>query len=449
VFNNMNNPDPAHPVLKFPQSPRRSESRLEQLVRLEGEIRLLPHRAAIALHAVNQTREITACDQVFFFRLDRYGKCRMDAAGGVARIEPSAMLPRTLAKCVMSIGDRAQAQDVAIAVDDYPYRHGYWAPCVDAKFKAFAGLLFVRAKIWTDADAAVAARMAQAYGHAMRAMTPPSLLFKLSLPRWIWPACAAVAVALAFIPMPLTVLAPVEVVAKNPVVVTAPTDGVIAEIVAAPNAVVKAGDMLFRLDKTTRSSEAEVAAQRVLVAEAKVDALKNGAFGDINAGHDLPVAEKELELARLESEIAARLLASTDVRATQDGVASFASRDELTGKTVRAGERILEIANPAQVEYRATLAVHDAIALAPGARVRVFLDTDPLDVHAATIASQSFHAQADAEGQLGYRIIAEPHRGETARLGVRGVAQITGKPSTLGMALLRRPIAAIRQYVGW
>ncbi len=445
----MNNPDQAHPVLNFPASSRRNESRLEQLLRLEGDIRLLPHKAAVTLHAVNETRNLAGSEQVFFFTLDRKGKCRIAAASGLAQIDPTAKLARDLTAVIASVKDKAKAQPVALAIAGYPFRNAYWAPCVDLKSQCFAGLLFVRVSPWTDADGAIATRVAQAYGQALRALSPPSLLFRFSWPRWWLPAGAAIAAALAVIPVPLHVMAPVEVVAQDAALVTAPSDGVIAEIVVAQNATVKPGDVLFRLDRTLRQADAEVAAQRVAVALAKVDALKNGSFGDAAAGHDLPMAEKELQLAKLESAIAARLLGETDVRSHKAGIASFAPRDELIGKTVRADERIMEIADPRHIEYRATLAIHDAIELPPAAKMRVFLDTDPLDVHAATVASMSFHAQADADGQLGYRIIAAPSDGTTAPLGVRGTAQITGRRSTLGMALLRRPIAAIRQYAGW
>jgi multidrug resistance efflux pump len=212
---------------------------------------------------------------------------------------------------------------------------------------------------------------------------------------------------------------------------------------------VKQGDLLFRLDQTTALADAQVAAQRLSVAQAKVEALRSGAFADPKAGHDLPVAEKERDLAQVESDIAQRKLQRTEVRATESGLAIFSSRTELVGKPVRVGEKIMEIADPAHGAYRAELAVHDAIPISDGAEMQVFLDADPLVAHSASLISVSFHAQPEADGKMSYRVMAKSRDEKTPpQLGLRGTAQITGQTSTLGMVLLRRPIAAIRQYLG-
>ena len=76
-----------------------------------------------------------------------------------------------------------------------------------------------------------------------------------------------------FYPLPMTALAPMEVVPREPFVVAAPIDGVIDTIVAAPNSMVKTGDVLVQYVDTVPRNQLQVAEQEVSVAEAKLAAI--------------------------------------------------------------------------------------------------------------------------------------------------------------------------------
>ena len=93
--------------------------------------------------------------------------------------------------------------------------------------------------------------------------------------------------------------------------------------------------------------------------------------------------------------------------------------------------------------------VADAVAVTSGARVRAFLDSDPLRPIACHVRSASFEAQMIEGNVLAYRIYASIDEGRTRlRLGIRGTAQVFGDKVPLAFYLLRRPIAAIRQRLG-
>jgi multidrug efflux pump subunit AcrA (membrane-fusion protein) len=53
----------------------------------------------------------------------------------------------------------------------------------------------------------------------------------------------------------MSTLAPAKIVAKDPLIVNAPIDGVIAEILVLPNTVVSEGQVLFKYEDTTFRSE--------------------------------------------------------------------------------------------------------------------------------------------------------------------------------------------------
>ena len=125
----------------------------------------------------------------------------------------------------------------------------------------------------------------------------------------------------------------------------------------------------------------------------------------------------------------------------------FADAQRYLGKPMRTGERLMEIADPAQAELRIELPVADAIGLENGAEVALFLDSDPLHRHSATLERAAYQAQSTAAGQLAYRLDAA-FADVPPRIGLRGTAKLFGERAPLALYLLRRPLAALRQAVG-
>ncbi len=461
----MSNPDLAHPVshsgsgqgngktIPFPQAPFQKQSgKLEQLVRIEGELASLQSRTAVAMHAVNETRQILGFDQAMMFRLDPRGKPRIAAVSSIARPEPMSPFIVQLTRIVSTITSAIEPAIFEVGGDgteSVPLSHGLWVPIQNRKLKPCAGLLFLRVAAWQPADVTIAQRLGKSYGLALRAHEAVTMFRPSALPRWSWSLMLLMAAGFALIPVPLTTLAQVEVVPANPVTIRSPIDGVIKEVHVAPNATVSQGDVLLRFDPTVLQSEEQVAAERVSVAAAKLASSQNAAFSSEEAKGRLPVGEKELALAQVQHRNAQQFLSRVNVMASMAGVAVFASRNDLIGKPVRVGEKLLDIADPDDVAYRIDLSVHDAIALNGDNHVRVFLDADPLHGHDATISQMSYHALPQPDGTLAYRINANHvAAGNKPRLGLRGTAQLSGEKVGLWFFLLRRPIASLRQYFG-
>jgi multidrug resistance efflux pump len=462
----MNSPYRTHPALPLPQRDNNTipfpvpppakpavANKLEILVALEGDIRKQPKRSALAYHAVNETRGLVAFDQAFLFRSNRNNKLVMDLASSISRIEAQSSLVRSITKSVQTIADNKKPALITLALaksqDDYPLKHGFWSPFLDAKGKCFGGLLFARQLEFTESDGMIASRLGQTYAHAFRALTPPSLLRLISIPSWLMVLAPLLLLGLFFIPVPMTSLAPFEVIAKNPFIITAPIDGAISEVIAEPNSMVKKGDVVFKFDATVLRANAEIAQQKAMVAQSKLDTAKNGAFNDLDMKRSLAELQSEVQLAEAERDYASELFARTTVRATADGLLIYSNRNDLVGKPVRVGEKIMELASPEYIEYRADLNVHDSISLQSGAKVKLFLDADPLHPRSGSITETSYHATEKAGGILAYTLRVAPEgNAPPVRIGLRGTAQLSGAQVSLGFYLLRRPIAALRQYFG-
>ena len=262
---------------------------------------------------------------------------------------------------------------------------------------------------------------------------------------------AALAAALALlIPVPLTALAPVEIVSLDPIIVSAPIDGVIEAIDVDPSAPVKAGDVLIRFTDTTLRHRRNIAAHEVAVANTRVKQLNLMAFNDTKGRHEQGVAEAELELKQSELAYATDMLARAVIRAPRNGNAVYPDRKMLVGKPVSTGERLMEIAEPSKVEARIDVAATDIIALRTGGRAKLFLDVDPLQPWSGRITRADYKARPSDNDILAFRAFAGLDHGhaDLPRIGLRGTAQIYGDWMPLAVVLLRRPISSARQWFG-
>ncbi|KHN50291.1 efflux RND transporter periplasmic adaptor subunit [Pectobacterium fontis] len=321
-----------------------------------------------------------------------------------------------------------------------------WSPLKDRQGDTFGGIWYARESIWQHADQLLIAQLAHAYSHAWLAMEPQRSWQRT---RWRWKLAIPCLLAFAclFIPVRQSVLAPAEVIPYNGRVVTAPLDGVVEAFAVQPNQRVRKGDLLVRFDATTLKAQADVAERALNVAEAEHRANSQRAFQDADSKARLDLLAAQTAQKRTEYEYANALLSRTEIRADRDGIAVFADAERWTGKPVRTGERLMEMADPSSVALRIELDVGDAIHLEPDAPITLFLDSDPMTPHAAVLERIAYESEQTPAGNLAYRLDAR-FTGEPPRIGLRGTAKVSGEYVPLAIYLFRRPLAAIRQSVG-
>ncbi|GAB7529236.1 hypothetical protein PS3A_16450 [Pseudomonas sp. 3A(2025)] len=429
------------------------EQLLAHYLKLERQARAAASVEVLSFSMVNDSQAL------FGFRhaaLLITGKVR--ALTGISAVEPNApfvvfierMASRLAAGERFALPGVVPPQDLDQASrDDWQALsapHAFWLPLKNREDEVFGGLWLARDTAWNGAEQALLAQLGDCYSHAWRALQPgkPWRLRWPARTRW---AIAAALLLVLLVPVRQSVLAPAEVVPRNGQVVAAPLDGVVAEFLVKPNQPVKTGEVLVRFDATSLKAQADVAERTLGVAEAELKANTQRAFSDADSSARLDLLAARVEQKRAERDYARELLARSEVRAERDGLAVFADAQRWTGKPVRTGERLLEIADPTQAELRIELPVADAIGLEQGAEVALFLDSDPLNRHSATLERAAYQAQNTAAGQLAYRLDAA-FEAAPPRIGLRGTAKVFGDRAPLALYLLRRPLAALRQAVG-
>ena len=434
--------------------PGHATAGLRRLLAVEAELRRAPGRDALALALVNESAGLVHARQVFLLKVDRLGAQRVERVSGTLQVERNAPLVALIEAAVSGLtGTAPQMLDLSEQEGEearsYPFRRTLFVAMADRAGKPIGGLVFTSERPFDEAEAALAARLAETGAHAMLALRSralPRLSGDLRKPA-IGIAVLLLA-GLAF-PVSMTALAPGTITAERPFVVAAPIEGIIEEITAAPDAPVKVGDVVVRYVDTAQANALAVAEREVQVADARLRQVTQAAYTDERARREIGQARAELALKTAERDFAKDTFARTKVVAERAGVAFYADRKEWYGKPVAAGQRILEIADPKTVEVRIDLPVADSIALAPGARVRVFLDSDPLFALEGRVEQATPVARVTDAGVLAYRVVARLAPGTTPpRLGAHGTAQLYGATVPFGFYLFRKPLTFLRQKFG-
>lgn len=254
---------------------------------------------------------------------------------------------------------------------------------------------------------------------------------------------------LLLFPVQLTVLAPAEVVPARPVMVRAPLEGVIKQFFVQPNARVKAGQPLYAYDDEALRAKLAVASQAMQAAESEYRQYAQLALNDQKSKNQIAALQAKLNEKQIEQEFLQGQLARATVLASSDGVAVIDEPTEWIGKPVQIGERIMKLARPDELEVEAWLSLSDRLDFADAAALRFYRAAQPFSPLDARLRYIAYEAQPRPEGHFAYRVRASlTDRPDGAvQIGQRGTAKLYAGWTPLVYWALRKPIAAIRQYL--
>lgn len=412
---------------------------------------------------MNETMQLSPYRQAAFFDLSLNHQPKLTAASGLVNVDensPYTVWLNGFAKTFTQL-----TSPTKISYEDAPAsQQEYWQewlpehllviPLLDKNQQAQAYALYAREPAWTDFEVEQFSTLHATYSYCLSALkrAKPALLGglkKILSRKGLIIICAGL-MALMLLPVRLSALAPAEVIALNAFNVASPQEGVIQSFMVKPNAMVKTGDVLFTLDNTSVGNRYEVAEKALAIAKADALVAQQKAFDDVRSKADLAsvmgrVREKEAELAAAEA-----LRSRVEIRAERDGIAVFSDENDWIGRPVQTGERVIQLANPNEAGLLVWLPVHDALNLEAGAPMKLFLHTDPLHPLTAKLKQTSYQSTLSPDNVASYRLKGAFDASEKLpRIGLRGTARLSGEWSILGYYLFRRPIATVREWMGF
>jgi multidrug resistance efflux pump len=445
-------PNPAVPLIRVAQP---DTSSLAALLQYEGDVRRQASVNELVYFTANETRHITAYDQMFVLREARIGEgFHVVGASSIALVDRNAPLIHALEVVVSKLdADVPQSFEAPSYSDDpaiaeYPFQSWYWQPLTRNTGNAFAGLLIAHTSPLREAEVQRLTRISETVGHSWLALTGGKPVIRL--PKLDSKKKRLIAAALlvgALFPVQMTALAPMEVVAAQPFVISAPYAGVIQRIEVAPNAVVKEGQPVLTFEDIKVRNDMQQALEKLSVAKAKVERATSAAFAKAEEARDIATLQAEYNLAKADYAYARDIMGKSQITAPRAGMAIYSDRRDWEGRAVNVGDPILQIANPKEIAYRIDLPTKEQMTLKPGSPVKVWLDAQPLWSLNGTVEYASYQARPTPDGILAFSVSAKPE-GDTPRIGSRGTAKLYGQWVPFAYSLFKRPISSVRQYLG-
>lgn len=433
-----------------------------QLLRLSGLIDLQERArradaAELDFLVVNETAAVVACQQAALWRAVP-GRRPALVLSGVAVTEDGpyrAWLARLFPLLARTPATQPFAVDIAAlpksAVADWAEWFPPHALCCPLTGPDGAPVLLLlgRADPWGEGDTALAQALAGSYTQSL------SLAGMARRRRRVRPRRAVLVLlgllalgVLGALPVRESVLAPAEIVPIDPAPLRAPFDGVVDAVQVAPNAPVKAGQVLVTLDRTQLATREAVAGKALEMARAEYDAASQQAMNDQRAKSRLAVLQSRIEQQQAELAYSRDMLARAALTAPIDGIAVFDDANDWPGRPVALGERLMVVASPSAVQVEIQVPAGEVVTFENGAEVLFFGNIAPDQPIAARLTFSSYSSAVTPDGVLAYAFRARLDEGQPPqRLGLRGTAKIYGERRPLALWLLRRPLAALRQWL--
>lgn len=431
---------------------------LATLLQLEKSFRNADTAEALAYTLVNDTRGLIVFRQAALWRID---SSEVVAVSGLPVIDTNAPYIFWLKQVCKQLSQDTSGEirpltaadlqgDVAEQWPQWLPSCALWLPVSAYGAMPQAGLLLGRETAWTEGELYLLEHVADTFGHAWAALAPRPPFWKQD---WLTKKRLMIGLATLFcllwIPVRQTALAPASVIPAHPTILRAAIDGIVDRFYIQPNEQVTKDQLLLSLEEETIDNKLTVTRKALEVAEAEYRKTAQQAMFDMDSKAQVNILKSRVEQQEAEVHSMEDWLARIDIKAPHAGIAVFSDVNDWIGKPVTVGERILMVADPSDVELEVQLPIADAINLEAGAMVQFFLNIDPTTPVSAELYFAAYQAEVTPDEALAYRLKARFKQADALpRIGLKGTAKVFGSRVPFVYYVLRRPLAALRQWMG-
>lgn len=447
---------------------------ISKLLQLEHNCKNCENEKALNFIIVNETRQLVDYDQAVLLGYEFSSKLKVLAISDMAVLDSTSLhlsFVEDLANHLINqkqIASATKSYEVNITNDlnqtlqeelrEFSPPNILWIPMKISKNNIELEYYLILFKVYPfeQKEIEVLDYIASSYKFFLFAMRKCSFGSKLSTFKFkskYLLLVAALIVAAMFYPIKMNVVAPFEIEAKNPFIVTSPIDAIVDEIKVEQNQQVSKNILLVQLEDIDLKNSVDIAAKKLEAARAQLYSAKQASFFEREKLSQIPGLQKEIMLKQSELSFAVSQLKKTKIYASKDGIAIIENPNSFKGKPVSTGEKIMLIADSNDIQIKIMVPVSDALFLQESADVKLTFDNKVLDEWDAKIKNISYNPELTEQNILSYKVTANfndltQHK-DVVQIGLRGTAKIYSKDVTLFFYLFRKPITYLRQTGIW
>lgn len=447
------------------------ELNILKLLQLEHNCRSSENIKELFYQIVNQTRTVINYSQGVLLTTDLTGKYKVVSISDISVVDSTSPYVQWIESVVFDLIKNEKSKDIFIvdnkndlnevnynSINEYSPPNILFVPLKNIKENIETNYIFLLSKeeIWEEKELEIFKHISSSLAYFLFAMRSTNLfdsLKKISFKSRYFKIASIVFILLMFLPVRLSVLAPLEVEGKNPYVVTSPINGVIEEIKVYPNQKVGKDELIVKFDDIDFTNNLNVAIRTLGVANAELFTASQSGFFDPRQRSQISQLESQVKLKEAEVSFSQEQLNKTKIFAKEEGIAVINNPNDWKGKPVSTGEKIFVIANPMNIELKIMLPVNESIFFEEGAIVKAFFDNDPTNSWKGKIKYISYKPELTEQNILSYKITADfediNENNYIPSIGLRGTAKIYSKNVSLFFYLFRKPITSVRQWIGW
>lgn len=267
---------------------------------------------------------------------------------------------------------------------------------------------------------------------------------------WLkYAAVASVITVVMMIEVPVSTLGNAQVVAKDPIIITAPMNGIVKKVNVKSSDIVQKGDLLVTFDDIDIRGKQRVAAQTINISASEMVKQERASFFDPSIKNKLEESRAERSVRSMEYHAITSQLGKLSVGSPSSGTVILDDPIALIGKPVKAGEKLLSIVDPKNIHVEFYVPAHDSNMFSVGDTANVYLDNNPMHPLRGLVSDIAYEPVVASSNVLSYKahIMLEANQ-SLSGIGMCGKVKIKGENISLFWYLFRKPLAYMRWYLG-
>lgn len=449
-------PSPVSPTLKETLT---SLNALTQIHRLTLQAFSTQDKMSLIFLILNDTISAIRYDRAVLWDIDKL-KPKLLGVSGQASISANSELAQKWKRLVEEI--KTHSLPEILSIEKFPHEHYLWKDYTSTPFpssvvwipfvidgKPRLGLWLERweKSVWSPQELEPLQLLAEAYALACKRFQPR---FNNQLRKnlaWLM-ACTLLAL-LFLIRLPMRIIAPCEVLPKDPFVISAPLDDIVGHISVKPGQQVTPGTPLVKYDGREAFRTLKIAQEEYKVAEEELRRAKILAFKDEESLNEIAILESQFKREEANLALARYRVSQLVIKSPVAGTAMFENPDEWRGKPVKIGDKILMIINPNQTKIRVWIPEKEMIPLNLARPIKIFLNNTPTVNRLAKLIFISEASTLSDKKVVSFMAEADWMEEEkTITPGLKGSSLLYGEKVSLFYWLIHKPWISFRDWIG-